>query len=164
MASDPDGTDGDWVGVSLREGREWVLLDGHRFVVAGLVTVGFLAFVTAISVSRLAPLRRVQPFFYLFSGLLGGNITLVTVVVAINQLLLSRELNRPGDLRSQIEATVEFRQDVGDEVGRAPGQPPRGSSASSPRTHGSRHGRSGRWRNVTPTRRSPRRSATSSPG
>lgn len=126
MASDPDGTDGDWVGVSIREGREWVLLDGHRFVVAGLVAVGVLAFVTAISVSRLAPLRSVQPFFYLFSGLLGGNITLVTVVVAINQLLLSRELNRPGDLRSQIEATVDYRQDVGDEVGRVPPVDPPG--------------------------------------
>ena len=42
----------------------------------------------------------------MFSGLIDGNLTLITVVVSINQLLLGREFKSPGTLESQIERST----------------------------------------------------------
>jgi hypothetical protein len=51
------------------------------------------------------------------SSLISGNLTLITVVVSINQLLLSREMSSPGELESQIQNVIEYRKDVEDHAG-----------------------------------------------
>ena len=96
---------------------ERVLLDGNRLVVAGIV-LALLATVLA-TVERLGwvPLERYQPAFYVFSGLIGGNLTLITVVVSINQLLLGRELQTPGELESEMESVIDYREAVEDAAG-----------------------------------------------
>ncbi|WP_216087248.1 hypothetical protein [Halopiger xanaduensis] len=53
-----------------------------------------------------------QSLFYVFSGLISGNFTLITVVVSINQLVLSQELQSPGELESEISETVDYREEV----------------------------------------------------
>lgn len=92
--------------------RRWFLLDGSRTVVAGITAALVFLIVALVTRSSLVPLGDVQPLFYLFSSLLGGNITLITVVVSINQLLLSQELSTPGDLRSQMGSVIDYRRDV----------------------------------------------------
>ena len=97
--------------------REWVLLDGDRLALAvGSSLALCLVFVTIelLSVFDTHTLQRTQPLFYLFSALIGGNITLITVVVSISQLLLGRELQPPGELREQIEDVIEYRREVED--------------------------------------------------
>lgn len=102
--------------------REWVLLDGHRGVVAGITAAIVLAILTPVSV--LVPLTDSQPVFYVFGGLISGNLTIITVVVSINQLLLSQELKTPDELRAQIEGVVDYREDVEDTFeGVAPAEP-----------------------------------------
>lgn len=49
---------------------------------------------------------------YLFSSIFTGNITLITIVISINQLLLGRELKAPGETADQIDNIVEHRQDI----------------------------------------------------
>lgn len=44
------------------------------------------------------------------SAFVTGNITLITVVVAINQVILSQELESPDSLQEEIERTAEYRQ------------------------------------------------------
>ncbi|MFC7141059.1 hypothetical protein ACFQMA_14640 [Halosimplex aquaticum] len=104
--------------------QEWVLLDGRRVVVAGLVVAAlFLAF-TALSLSGLSPFDDAQPLFYVFGSLVSGNLTIITVVVSINQLLLSRELHTPHQLRSQIDGVIDYRKEVEDSAGQvAPVEP-----------------------------------------
>jgi hypothetical protein len=97
--------------------REWLLLDGHRLTVAGLVAAAFLGWFVALDLLGLVPLGDVQATFYVYSGLIGGNLTLVTVVVSINQLLLSRQLESPGELREDIEQVVDYRETVEDAAG-----------------------------------------------
>ncbi|WP_339103818.1 hypothetical protein [Haloterrigena salinisoli] len=92
--------------------KRWVLLEGNRSVIAGLLAVAFALAFLALSISELAPLADVQSLFYVFSGLISGNFTLITVVVSINQLLLSQELKSPGELESEIEATVDYREEI----------------------------------------------------
>lgn len=104
--------------------RKWVLLDGNRLLVAGATMAALSVSFGALVSSGLVPLHWTQPVFYVFSALIGGNMTLITVVVSINQLLLSREMKSPGELESQIEEGIEYRrevEDAADEV--APVQP-----------------------------------------
>ena len=55
-------------------------------------------------------IRNLTPLFYVASALLGGNITLITIVVAINQVVLSQELESPGSLRDEVGRTADYRQ------------------------------------------------------
>lgn len=126
MAASQDGAGSDGIRGSIAESVDWFLLRGQRGIIAGITALLLFVLIGAIPVSGLAPLADVQPLFYVFSGLLGGNITLITVVVSINQLLLSRELNRPNELRSQIEGVIDFRHDVEDVAGQVPPVEPPG--------------------------------------
>ncbi|SFG11137.1 hypothetical protein SAMN04488063_1453 [Halopelagius inordinatus] len=104
--------------------REWLLLDADRTLVAGVTAFALFAFVASVSLSGLAPFVERQPVFYVYGGLLSGNLTVITVVVSISQLLLSRQLNTPSELRSQMEGVIDYRKDVEDAAGRvAPVEP-----------------------------------------
>ena len=59
--------------------------------------------------SRFA-IRNLMPMFYIASAFIGGNITLITLVVAINQVILSQELESPGSLWDEIDQTDDYRQ------------------------------------------------------
>lgn len=50
--------------------------------------------------------------YFLFSAILGGNLTLITVVLSINQLVLSRELGSPGELQQRIRDAMTYRREV----------------------------------------------------
>jgi len=103
---------------------EWVLLDGNRLAVAAVVLAILAGVFTVVELLGWVPLESYQPLFYVFSGLIGGNLTLITVVVSINQLLLGRELETPGELESEMENVVQYREAVEDAAGKlAPVKP-----------------------------------------
>jgi hypothetical protein len=79
--------------------REWFLLGGNRLVIAGGVVILIFGLLSVAEWTGLILLTETMPMFYLFSSLIGGNPTLITVVVSINQLLLSREFSSPGELQ-----------------------------------------------------------------
>jgi hypothetical protein len=104
--------------------KRWLFLDGSRTAVATILSGLLFAFFLAVSLSRFSPLKSYRPLLYVLSGLIGGNLTIVTVVVSINQLLLSRELHTPPQLESQIDGMVAYRSDIEDAAGRvAPVEP-----------------------------------------
>ncbi|MEA1932612.1 hypothetical protein [Halohasta litorea] len=97
-----------------RRAVKWFLLSGDRIRIAvGLVVLFGMAFGAVIAVG-ISPLFSMQALFYAYGGLISGNLTLITVVVSINQLLLSRELNTPGELETQIEHVIEYRTAIED--------------------------------------------------
>ncbi|WP_440766179.1 hypothetical protein [Natronorubrum sp. DTA7] len=107
---------------SLTRLREWFLVDGDRLFVAALVSVavfvlflvmneiGFIAFTNGDSITRLA------------GGMIAGTFSLVTLVVSINQLILSQEFASAGDAREQLEGVMRFRDDVA-ETANVPASP-----------------------------------------
>ncbi len=118
------GTDGEQLHRYTHAVKDWFLLDGDRQLVVALTTVVLFLVIASVTVSELTPLNNLQPVFYVLGGLIGGNLTVITVVVSINQLLLSRELQAPPDLESQIEGIIEYRSDVEDAAGQvAPVEP-----------------------------------------
>ncbi|WP_276301167.1 hypothetical protein [Halorussus lipolyticus] len=114
----------------LRSGgaKNWLLVDGNRLVVAGGVLafalVGLFSLVWAYGFT---PFRASSPMYFLFSALVTGDLTLVTVVLSINQLVLSRELGSPGTLQDRIQGALQYRGDVEEaaETGTLPKSPTR---------------------------------------
>lgn len=91
---------------------DWILLTGNRMIIALCLAVLLGLFFGILELLGLVPLLNLQALFYIYSGLITGNLTLITVVVSINQLFLSRELRTPGEVQTQIEDVVEYREEV----------------------------------------------------
>ncbi|SDR14324.1 hypothetical protein [Natronobacterium texcoconense] len=93
----------------------WVLLDANRWLLAGVLSV--LTFVTFVALGAVAlPLREVMehgsPVETAFQALIAALLTGVTLVVAINQLVLSQELGRLGDQHGWMSEAMEYRRKV----------------------------------------------------
>lgn len=109
----------------------WLLLNADRRVVAA-VPLG-LVFVSLVVLGVLdpAPLPRAvastDPIETVFQGFLTATITGVTLVVTINQLVLSQELGAIGDQRERMAGAMDFREDVESAI-ESPISPPEPSS------------------------------------
>lgn len=94
--------------------KEWVLIEGGRmslavgisfvvfFLLVGLNWGGVIAFVNDDSITRLA------------GGMIAGSLSLVTLVVSLNQLILSRQFKSAGEVRDQFTEVMAFRGDIED--------------------------------------------------
>jgi hypothetical protein len=117
MSDDRDGPD-DTMGGRVGRSRWtlWVLTGADRRLVAVGLLVLVFAGLTALSALDLSPVRAVQSRhnaqFWLFSPMVGAVITGATLVVTINQLVLSQELGPLGDQRERMQGAVAFREDV----------------------------------------------------
>lgn len=88
------------------------------------ITGLFGAFFAVIELLGIVPLESTQPLFSVYGGLIVGNLTPITVIVSINQLFLSRELQASGELRTRIEDIVEYREEIESTAGKiAPATP-----------------------------------------
>ncbi|WP_233738012.1 hypothetical protein [Halocatena pleomorpha] len=85
-----------------RTWKEWFLLDGNRFVVAAAVGITIFIPIVGIEYVLRMPFQDPQPLYYIFSSIITGNITLIMVVVSINQLLLSQGFKTPVELQAQL--------------------------------------------------------------
>ena len=93
----------------------WVLLEADRWLVTGLLLAAVLA--TFLAVGYLVPsaenaLRTGDPIETIFQGFLTATITGVTLVLTLNQLVLSQELGAVKDQRERMEGAMTFREDV----------------------------------------------------
>ena len=96
---------------------DWFLLTGSRlWVSAGLLAVVAVVLWGAV-LSGLAPLAERTPILFLLFALIGGNVTLITIVVSISQFVLSRHLESPGEIRQQLRDLVDYREEVIESTG-----------------------------------------------
>lgn len=98
--------------------RLWVLLRMNRWVLTiALLLVVFLVLVLTSQLG-LTPLRTIienqDGLEFLFSAFIGAIITGTSIVVTINQLVLSQELGAVGQQRERMQKSMAFRQDIED--------------------------------------------------
>ncbi len=104
----------------------WIVLGGNRIAVAGLlvsaVVVLFFALVQ-LGLLAIGPGSSAASAFA--SGLISGTVTLVTIALSINQLILSRVFGSPNELFDQLDGTRDLRGRIRDlaEVPSAPNDP-----------------------------------------
>jgi hypothetical protein len=96
--------------------RGWLLLDLNRWVLTAAVLGGLFVAVVALGTLDPVPLREAvsgsDPVETLFQALVTAIVTGVTLVVTINQLVLSQELGAVGDQRERMEGATSFRADA----------------------------------------------------
>ena len=101
--------------------RFWFLLDGDRWVITGMLTLGlFVILVVAGTVgpsSFRSVMSNTNQVGIAFQAFIASLITGVTLVVTIGQLVLSQELGSLKNQRERMKATVEFRQDLTSLIG-----------------------------------------------
>lgn len=101
--------------------KQWFLLEGNRLVIAaGIVVLTLLSLLAILWVYGLDSISPRSPMYFLYGSLLTGDLTLLTVVLSINQLVLSRELGSPKTLRERVGATQEYREEVESTTGSGP--------------------------------------------
>ncbi|MFC4408221.1 hypothetical protein [Haloarchaeobius iranensis] len=96
-----------------------LLLDANRWLVAaGILTFVFLGTLAAgLAVDGVARLTAGDPVETLFQAHVTAIVTGVTLVLTLNQLVLSQELGPAGDQRERMAGATTFREDVADVVG-----------------------------------------------
>lgn len=100
--------------------RVWLLLEADRLVITGVIlglvflALGALAWVVPGRFE--AALAARDPVETLFQAMVTAIVTGVTLVVSINQLVLSQELGPVGDQYSRIQGAMAFRRDVEDRL------------------------------------------------
>lgn len=97
---------------SVRRVKEWVLVEGNRLFVAALISLGvFVLFLVLNEVGFIA-VTNDDTITRLAGGMIAGTFSLVTLVVSINQLILSQEFSSAGDARGELEGVMAFREDI----------------------------------------------------
>lgn len=94
----------------------WIILTGNRWVLAGaMALVIFIAFVLfgAFEFPTLrTTMRTSDPVETAFQGLIGAIITGTTLVVSINQLVISEEIGPVGEQRARMDTAMDYRQNT----------------------------------------------------
>jgi hypothetical protein len=98
----------------------WLLLGANRWAVAGLLltfTFAALAVLVAIDPVPLGDaIAASDPTETLFQAMITSIVTGVTLVVTINQVVLSQELGAVGDQRDRMSGSLSFRDDVAEKL------------------------------------------------
>ncbi|NUC73986.1 hypothetical protein HTZ84_17035 [Haloterrigena sp. SYSU A558-1] len=104
----------DLVHERLRESpiKRWVLLDGNRYAIAGLFSLVVFVACAGIGFAGYIPVTDPDTATTLVAAIVGGTLPFITIVLAINQLVLSQELGWPGDLSDRFEEMVTFRREI----------------------------------------------------
>ncbi len=87
----------------------WFVYGGDRLaVMAGLLVAAFIVyFVLGVLNVFFLPGNRLM---WLLSGLVGGLLSLVTLVLTVNQLVLSQQFGSVGELYDRLEQMIDFRE------------------------------------------------------
>ncbi len=100
--------------------RLWFLLRLNRWAFTGIILGIVYVVLVAFSMIELTPLRVIvdnqDSIEFLFSAFIGAIITGTSIVVTLNQLVLSQELGAVGDQRNRMQDAMTFRQDVEETV------------------------------------------------
>ncbi len=96
---------------------EWFLLTGDRILVSVLQVAVLVAILAGLVASGLVPLAAETPVLFLLFALIAANFTLIAIVTSLGQFILSRRLESPGEIRTAMAETIDYREDVGETVG-----------------------------------------------
>ncbi|WP_339104833.1 hypothetical protein [Haloterrigena salinisoli] len=107
--------------VGKREGtvtrvQEWFLIQGGRLAVAAVLALVVLVSLVAAYELEVVAFANPNSVTRVASGMIAGTFSLVTLVVSVNQLILSQEFSAASKARDRLDGVMEFRQDVAEEA------------------------------------------------
>lgn len=90
----------------------WILLDGNRFAVTIGILAGCALVFSALTVTDVIGFTNEDSINRLANGMVAGTFSVVTIVITINQLILSRQFAAASQLRSRLDGVMELREDI----------------------------------------------------
>lgn len=106
---------------------EWLVLDGNRLVIAAGISLSM--FVALLAGDRLGVISFANDdsITRLAGGMIAGSFSLVTLVVTLNQLVLSREFASADEVSDRLDGIMTFRKELeaAAEIPVSPGSPSR---------------------------------------
>jgi hypothetical protein len=97
---------------SWRRAHDWVIVEADRLFLAILIAIGvFIGFLVLQAIGIVSVIND-DSITRLAGGMIAGTFSLVTLVVSINQLILSREFTAAGEAKDKLESVMSFREDV----------------------------------------------------
>jgi hypothetical protein len=96
----------------------WFVLVGNRIAVAAVLVAAVVVFfftLTRAGALAIGPGSAAASAFA--SGLISGTVTLVTIALSINQLILSRVFGSPNELFDQLSGTRDLRRRIREHAG-----------------------------------------------
>jgi len=96
---------------------QWVLIDGDRLVLTACGAVLVYLFLIGLHAADAISFTNANSVTRMASGMIAGTFSLVTLVVSVNQLILSQEFSPAGEFRDRFSGVRTFRQDVADMTG-----------------------------------------------
>ncbi|WP_336343784.1 hypothetical protein [Halalkalicoccus ordinarius] len=101
---------------------EWVIVDGNRLLVAALLTAAVSVLLLGLNAFDVIAFQNANSVTRVASGMIAGTFSLVTLVVSINQMILSQEFSSAGEARDQLDGVMDFREDV-ESLAKVPASP-----------------------------------------
>lgn len=117
-----EGEPGPLVGI-----RDWILLDGGRLTLAAVLSAAVFVLFLGLNALDVIAFTNDNSITRTASGMIAGTFSLVTLVVSINQLILSREFSAVGEARDRLEGVMDLRREAEDaaDVPASPAAPAR---------------------------------------
>ena len=106
---------------------EWIAVDGSRLLLTTVFSVGVFALLLLLNGLGVIAFSDQGPVSRMAGGMIAGTFSLVTLVVSVNQLILSQEFSPVGKHRDQFGSVMEFRRTIEQQAGvpQAPREPTR---------------------------------------
>lgn len=98
--------------LNVEEVTRWIYLDGHRGLLSGLLLAGVFGASLLLVRAGLVTPAEAGDVTALSGSLIGGMLPFITVVLAINQLILSAEFGTTGAFRERLEETHRYREEI----------------------------------------------------
>ncbi|WP_435175261.1 hypothetical protein [Halorussus sp. AFM4] len=95
-----------------RRARRWLLLEGDRWTVVAAMVLGIFVGSLALGLTNVIGVRESSFVTTMFSTIIAGLFSFIPLVIAVNQLTVSRLFGTPDRLRERIDGVHEFRLDV----------------------------------------------------
>lgn len=96
--------------------KRWILLYAERKTIAtGVLAITFVA-VYGLMAAGVVGVARIGPIRTLFGSIITGVFTVLSIVLSINQVVLSRIFGSLGDYTDRMSASLEFHRDVEEQI------------------------------------------------
>lgn len=95
---------------SLSAVSDWVLLDGNRLIVGGIIGLSVFVDLFVLQRAGVISFRNASGITRLSTGIVAGEFSLLTIVLSINQLILSQETGTTGEIRERLDGMMAFRR------------------------------------------------------
>ncbi|WP_435079514.1 hypothetical protein [Halococcus sp. AFM35] len=96
--------------------QRWVLLEANRWTITGIQVVAVFVIMFVLGITPLVHTAERTFSTTIFGGFTSGLLSLIPIVISVNQLTISQLLATPEKLRNKIESVQNFRTDIEEQL------------------------------------------------